>query len=105
MVLEEIYDTKEGKELIQKIEKDKVELAEEIKLLQSQLADLNDINKEQNIINAKEALDALCNNPNEAEVNKILKKVIKKITWNIENEDIDIDIDIDIDMDRDIEFL
>lgn len=93
MVLEEIYDTKEGKDLIQKIENDKVELSEEIKLLQSQLADLNNINKEQNIINAKEALDALCNNPNEVEVNKILKKVIKKITWNRENEDIDMDIE------------
>ncbi len=93
MILEEIYDTKEGKNIIQKIENDKSELLEEIKLLQSQLVNLNNINKKQNIINAKDALNALYNNSNESEVNKILKTVIKNIIWTREEDNIDIDIE------------
>ena len=73
------------------LQKDK--LSEDIKVLEIQLANLNNINKKQSVINAKEALDILYNYSDESKANKILKTVIKQITWTRKENDINIDIE------------
>lgn len=92
MILEELFNIKEGKIEIEKIIKEENKIKEVIDLINTQITSLSKEDKEKSILNARAVLNELYSNSNDEELNKLIKSIVKCIIWNRDGDDINIDI-------------